>query len=123
MEAEYVGMIEACKESIWLQRLLSELHLNVATSHELAIKDVEHAPDNSKVLYKDNQGAIQLAENPRHHNTTKHIDVKYHYIREQVANQSVKLQYRNTSEMTADILTKSLPLVKHQSHVTAMGMN
>ena len=87
------------------------------------LKDVEHAPDNSKVLYEDNQGAIQLAENPRHHSRTKYIDVKYHFIREQVANQSVNLQYRNTSGMTADVLTKSLPLVKHQSHVLAMGMN
>ena len=77
----------------------------------------------AQILYADNQGAIAMAENPTHHNRNKHIDVKYHYIREQVANQSVKLQYRNTSEMTADILTKSLPLVKHQSHVTAMGMN
>ena len=78
MEAKYVSMTEACKEFIWLQHLLRELNNNA--SNELAIKDIEHAPDNSKILYEDNQGAIQLAENPQHHNKTKHIDIKYHYI-------------------------------------------
>jgi hypothetical protein len=123
MEAEYVGMTEACKESIWLQRLLNELPLNGAVVKQLLVKDVKHELDNIKVLYEDNQGAIQLADNPRHHNRSKHIDVKYHYIRELVANQSVQLRYRNTGDITADVLTKALPLVTHQKHVTAMGMH
>ena len=47
---------------------------------KLVLKDIQHKLDNAKVLYKDNQGAIQLAENLQHHNRNKHIGVKYHYI-------------------------------------------
>ena len=121
MEAEYVAMTEACKESVWLQRMLNELSKD-AVSKQLLLKHIQHEPDNAKILYEDNQGAIQLAENPRHHNRSKHIDVKYHYIRELVESQTVELRYKNTGDMTADVLTKPLPMVTHQKHVAAMGM-
>ena len=74
-------------------------------------------------IYGDNQGFIALATNPIHHNRSKHIDVKYHYVRNEVENGRVKLKYIPTAEMTADILTKALPQELHQRHMKAMGMD
>ena len=74
-------------------------------------------------IYGDNQGSIALATNPIHHNRSKHIDVKYHYVRNEVENGRVKLKYIPMAEMMADILTKALPRVLHQCHMKAMGMD
>ena len=56
----------------------------------------------------DNQGAIALGKNPVHHSRTKHIDIKYHFIREKVLNEEINLKYCPTQEMIADTLTKTL---------------
>ncbi|MCO5567424.1 hypothetical protein L7F22_021115 [Adiantum nelumboides] len=65
-EAEYVAASEACKEAIWLGRLVTDLGIK------------EETP----MLHCDSQSAIQLARNPIYHSKTKHVDVKYHFIRE-----------------------------------------
>jgi len=68
-EAEYIGTSEATREAIWLQRLLYEL----IESDQLTYP---------QLLFVDNQAAIKLTENPRFHERTKHIDIKYHFVRE-----------------------------------------
>jgi hypothetical protein len=64
------------------------------------------------LLYGDNIGAITTATNPDGHRATRsrHIDVRYHITREALANGTLRLQYIRTADMTADILTKSLPI-------------
>ena len=59
-------------------------------------------------MFEDNQSAIAMCKNPQHHGRAKHIDIKYHFIREQVANKNVKLEYCPTKVMTADMFTKGL---------------
>jgi hypothetical protein len=56
----------------------------------------------------DNQAAISLCKNPVHHERSKHIDVRFHYIRECVEEGMIKVQHVNTNDQLADILTKSL---------------
>ena len=56
----------------------------------------------------DNQSCIQLSENPVFHDRSKHIEIKYHFIRDYVQRGAVTLQYISTNEQVADILTKSL---------------
>jgi len=115
MEAEYVGMTEAAREMIWLQRLLQDLHSGDNTYTFLT-------------LYGDNQSAIAFTENARHHTRNKHIGLRYHFIRELVTPSSpestplIQLQYKPTADMTADILTKSLSRDLHQRHSLALGM-
>ena len=75
-----------------------------------------------QIIFADNQGAIQLSKNPQHHNRTKHIDVKYHFIRESCQQGLIQLVHIPTNEMVADILTKSLPRDKHEKHMKGMGM-
>jgi hypothetical protein len=62
------------------------------------------------VVHCDNQSCIKLTENLVFHDRSKHIDMKYHYIRDLVQRKTVKLQYIATSEQVVDILTKPLPL-------------
>jgi hypothetical protein len=110
-EAEYVGLCNAGKEAVWIQNLLQHVGRKEYAGETQAI-----------LLYGDNQGAIRLAANPEFHARSKHIDVQYHYIRELVENDTVKLEYIQTSEMAADCLTKPLKRVQHQVNLKMLGM-
>ena len=57
---------------------------------------------------EDNQSCIAMAKNPQQHGRSKHIDIKYHFVRELVENKTIKLKYCPTKEMIADFLTKGL---------------
>ena len=63
-------------------------------------------------LHADNQGAIALSKNAVHHKRTKHIDIRYHFIRYEVENKIVYLIYVPSSENVADMFTKHLSLPK-----------
>ena len=63
-------------------------------------------------IWCDNQSCIKLLENPMFHDKSKHIEVRYHYIRDIVEKGVVKLQYLATDEQVADVLTKPLSKVK-----------
>ena len=61
------------------------------------------------VIYCDNTSAINISNNPVMHTKTKHIAVKYHFLRELVQDKEVRLEYVNTKEKVADIFTNPLP--------------
>ena len=60
-------------------------------------------------LFIDNQSAIKLIKNPEYHKRTKHIDIKYHFVREKYESGEILPQYVNTNDQLADLFTKSLP--------------
>lgn len=75
-------------------------------------------------MYEDNTGALLLASNPYAQQRTKHIVVKYHYIRELVAARVVNIISIPTAQQHADILTKALTKIPHQLHAAFMlGLN
>lgn len=108
-EAEYMAMSESCKEAIYLRNVLSELSvLN------------ENLP---LCLYSDNQSSIKLATNPLFNSKhTKHIDTRHHFVRECTSQNKVKIKYVSTSDMPADIFTKSLSANKHYKFLKLIGM-
>ena len=63
-------------------------------------------------LYADNQGAIALAKNPVDHQRSKHIDIKYHFIRNEIQNNIVELIYVQSEDNVADIFTKPVSKFK-----------
>jgi hypothetical protein len=96
-EAEYMACCFATREAVWLRRLLKEAGLQV------------QAPT---ILHEDNSGCVSLAGNWRADQRTKHIDVQYHYVREQVEAKTVQLKRVATNKMIADALTKPTPRPK-----------
>ena len=93
VEAEYVALSETSKQVAWVAQMLSELGIE----YQKPIK-----------MNEDNQGTIALTNNPILSRRSKHIDIRYHYIREQLKNGLITLSYCPTTEMVADLLTKSL---------------
>ena len=105
--AEYIAAAEVSKELIWLQRLLSKLKEEVS---------------GPTPLYIDNRAVDLLTRNPVNHSATKHIDVRYHFIRECIADKSLDLRLIRSNDMTADILTKLLVHIKHEGFCLMLGM-
>jgi len=106
-EAEYIAMTQAAKEASWLRILLTEL----GVSKTEAVK-----------IFVDNQGAIALAKNPEFHTRTKHIDIQYHYVRQEVENGRIQLGFIDTDSMLADCLTKPLSRIKLQRFISGISM-
>lgn len=107
-EAEYVALSSACQEAVWLQRLLTDIHGDVGKP--ITIKE-------------DNQGAIAIAKNPVGHKRTKHIDIRYHFVREQVQKGVIEIEYLNTKEMLADLFTKPLARGQFEYLRSMIGIN
>ncbi|MCO5560000.1 hypothetical protein L7F22_013605 [Adiantum nelumboides] len=91
-EAEYVATSDACKEAIWLTRLVGDLGI------------VGEIP----VLHCDSQSAIQFARNRVFHAKTKHVNVRYHIIRDVLDDRWLHLVKVHTDDNRADVLTKTL---------------
>jgi len=107
-EAEYMALSEATQEAVWLKAFMRELG--------------EEAGDGALTVYEDNQGAIALAKNPEFHKRTKHIDIRYHFVREKVESGQVALQYCPTQDMLADIMTKAIAAPQFAALRTKLGI-
>lgn len=92
-ESEYMAASEAAKEILWLRQLLIDIR----------------EPQLVVTLCIDNQSAIKLIHNPIYHRRTKHIDIKYNFIREKVEQNIISIRYVESSNQFADFLTKALP--------------
>ena len=73
------------------------------------LHDIQVTYDESIPIFCDNTSAISISKNPVMHSKTKHIPIKFHFLREQVLDNVVKLEYVPTTEQLADIFTKPLP--------------
>ena len=73
-------------------------------------------------LLVDNKSAISLSKNPVHHDRSKHIDTRYHYIRECVEDGRIEVEYTTTGDQLADILTKYLGRLKFHELSSRIGM-
>jgi hypothetical protein len=106
-EAEYIAGTHAAKELIWLKELLARLDL---------------ATNSPTTLLMDNQSAIAIAKNPAFHKRTKHIEVRYHFLKKMVKDKKIRLEYVPTTEQTADAMTKGLSREKHELFIGQMGL-
>eukprot|EP00253_Pinus_taeda_P012027 PITA_12027 len=106
-EAKYMAASQGSCEAIWLRKLLYGLF------------DQELRP---MVIHCDNQSCIKLTENLVFLYRSKHIDIRYHFIRDYVQKGAVKLEYISTNEQVADVLTESLPRGKHVHFRGKMGV-
>jgi len=105
-EAEYMATAEAAQAIVWTRNVLAEIGLDRLTR-------TRSADPPTPLLFNDNRAAIAMASNDVHHNRSKHIDTRHHFIRELVEAGKLKLQWIATEHQLADALTKSLPPVKY----------
>eukprot|EP00253_Pinus_taeda_P027678 PITA_27678 len=94
IEAEYIAVANCCTQILWMKE---------------ALKDVNIGTDQLNTIYCENTSAISLNKNLVMHSRTRHIPIKYHFLREQVAEQNIILEYISTKEQIIDIFTKPLP--------------
>ena len=85
------------------------------------MSDVQIEQCNPSTIFEDNEGAIELSKDPKFNNCTKHIDISYHFVREQVE-QNTSVQYCRSEDMLADITTKGLPKVTFQRLREKLGV-
>ena len=94
-EAEFVAATACACQAIWLKKLLEELQFK---------------EDKPTLIYCDNSSATKLSKNPVLHGRSKHIDVKYHFLRDLTNDGVINLVYCRSEDQVADIQTKPLKL-------------
>ena len=93
-KAEYIVVATCCTQILWMNQTLTYLE----------VKYFDPIP-----FHCDNTSAISMSKNPVLHSKTKHIPIKYHFLREQVTNIVVQLNFIPSTEQIVDIFTKPLP--------------
>lgn len=106
-ESEYMAASLCVQELIWLRKMFYE----ILDQGELKI-----------ALHMDNQSAIRLVKNPEFHKRSKHIDIRYHFIRECFEKGLFTLDYISTEEMIADVFTKALPAQVFNDLIKKLGV-
>nr|CAD1833565.1 unnamed protein product [Ananas comosus var. bracteatus] len=106
-EAEYISAGSCSTQLLWMKSLLSDYRI----------------PSTTLTILCDNTSAITISKNPVLHSRTKHIELKYHFLRELVESNVLQLEYISTENQLADILTKPLDQKRFLHLRKAIGMN
>ena len=109
MEAEYIAACEAAKESVWLRKFCTDLEIVPKMNEAIT-------------LYCDNSGAVANSKEPRSHKRGKHIERKYHLIREIVHRGDVNVMKIASENNLADPFTKTLAEKTFNRHLEGMGL-
>ena len=96
-EAEYYAITDAVQEALWLRSLLSELGF---------------PQRDATAIYEDNKGARDLSKNPIYQKRTRHIEIKYHFVRSHIDSGIIRIVPVSSSEQLADFLTKPLGVME-----------
>nr|GFB62154.1 retrovirus-related Pol polyprotein from transposon TNT 1-94 [Tanacetum cinerariifolium] len=105
-EAEYIALSGCCGQLIWMRSQLADYGLGF----------------NKIPMYCDNKSAIALCYNNIQHFRSKHIDIRYHFIKEQVENGVIELYFVNTECQLADLFTKALGRDRFEFLINKVGM-
>ena len=108
VESEYMAFIRATAQALWMMKFFTEIGLPVT---------------NPITIYADNNGSISNSTNDKNHRRTKHIDVKFHFVKEHMKKGEIMFTYIPSSDNLADLFTKSLPLEMIRRLATAMDLN
>lgn len=107
-EAEYIALTRSSQQAMWMKYWLDEVDL---------------PEDLPFTLFCDNLGAISLTETTKAHGLSKHLQIRFHYIRGRVEAEEILVQSISSQDNVADIFTKSLPKSTHQKFVTRMNLD
>lgn len=108
-EAEFVALSEACRAASWVRNLLTDMKQNVAKP---------------TLIYEDNQSCLNLvAQEERLSDRSKHIDTRFHFVKDYIKNGLVLCKYCPTEIMLADILTKPVAATKFKQLRSRFGLH
>lgn len=107
-EAEYIALSQAVSEACWLRYLVFDLKV---VDQYICVK-----------IFEDNQSTIKVTKNPEFHKRLKHVDIKFHFIRDKIRENFVSVSYINTNQQLADILTKPLGYTSFQMFCKELGL-
>ena len=105
-EAEYISAAEGFKEALWLKGLIEDMGVSGWIP----------------MVHCDNQSAVHLIKNPTFHERSKHIDIKFHFMRDVVNRGVIKVAKVSTEDNLADVLTKALPIAKFKHCLNLVGL-
>jgi hypothetical protein len=94
VEAKYIATTTCCTQVLWMKK----------TPTDIQVEYNEPIP-----IYCDNTSSISISNNPLMHSKMKHIPIKYHFLREQVAEKNIRVECVGTKDQVVDIFTKLLP--------------
>jgi len=103
-----MAFTRATAQALWIMKFFTEIGLPVT---------------NPITIYADNNGSISNSTNDKNHRRTKHIDVKFHFVKEHMKKGEIMFTYIPSSDNLADLFTKSLPLEMIRRLATAMDLN
>ena len=106
-EAEFHAIAHGMCELLWLKQLLGE----IGVKEEMPMK-----------MYCDNKAAINISQNPVHHDQTKHVEVDKHFIKEKVEDGTISMVYVLTNTQVVDVLTKALSRRSFEHLIDKLGM-
>ena len=112
-EAEYMAVSLTIQEIIWFIQLLNEMMFKIDNTM-VGMEDMnkeQHESSSTITLWCDNQAAVSIGTNDTHHQRTKHIDIRHHFVRDIVKYGIVQLKWIATQYQIADVLTKALGAV------------
>ena len=92
--AEYVALASGLKQLLWISQIIEECEIKVNYPCQ---------------VHEDNEGCIAIANNPMAQKRTRHMEIRYHFIRDYVNDGKIKISHCRTTRMLADMLTKALP--------------
>jgi hypothetical protein len=107
VEAEYITTTSATCQAVWMRRIL---------------KDLLQEQQEPTTIFCDNNSTIMLSKNHVFHKKTKHIDTRYHFIRELVNNKEICLEFRKSKEQVTNIFTKALARDAFQRLLSSLGV-
>jgi hypothetical protein len=110
-EAEYIAVSEASREARWIREIMKDLRL------------FDESPAPSILMHMDNKGAIDLTTSDVKTKRSKHIDIRYHYTRDMVAQGIIQIRQIPTADMVADGFTKPLGSEAHSKFLRLLGLS
>ncbi len=102
-----MALSSATQDVLWLRMLLEELGFK------------QHEPS---IIFQDNKSTIDIATNNKVNSRTKHIDVRHHFIKDNIQTKHIRLVKQPTGKMIADLFTKNLPYPLFAQHRQALGL-
>ena len=107
MEAEYIALFFGSQQAAWIEQFYKQIGFEL---------------QNPIRIHCDSETAIAVAKKEESHKASKHLDVKFHSVRERIANGQINVTFIKSEFNTADVFTKSVPRKTFAVHTTSMGL-